>query len=74
MGRKQDLALKMCRCVKGVRKTLKHPRRKDTESRAIAICVKSVLHSRGKTVKRFACGAKPALETQPLRKPNAKKM
>ena len=57
-----------CACIKHVAKTLKRIRnRKRKEQRAIAICVKSVLHSRGKTLRRFTCkDKKPMLETQPL--------
>jgi len=34
------------------------------EAAAIAICVKSVLGSRGRTLKRFKCGSKPHVTTQ----------
>ena len=55
-------AKKLCRCVKTVRAKTKN------ESRAIAICVHSVLQQRrGITLKRFSCrGKKPHLETQPI--------
>lgn len=48
-------ATKLCSCIKKVRKTIKARNRKVSEQRAIAICVKSVLHNRGKTIKRFQC-------------------
>lgn len=62
----KPLAVKLCNCIKKVRKnsTLS---RKTREQSAIAICVKSVLWSRGKTLKRFRC-KKPMLETQPFKK------
>ena len=53
-----------CGCIKKVRKTLKNGTRKAKESRAIAICVKSVLQSRGRTLKSFRCGKPAFLKTQ----------
>jgi hypothetical protein len=57
-----------CRCIKSVRKTVKLRKGqkglKARESAAIAICTKSVLQSRGRTLKRFACKKKPFLLTQ----------
>jgi ribosomal protein L22 len=67
------LADRFCGCVKSVRKTVKLRRgsAKGTsgkEQAAIAICVKSVLQSKGRTLKRFKCrrtGKKgPVLKTQ----------
>ncbi len=52
-----------CSCIKKVRKTLKM-NRKDKEQRAIAICVKSVLHSRGLTLKKFKCKTGKRLQTR----------
>jgi len=53
---------KFCQCIKAVQKKLKG---KNTESAAIAICVKSMLHNRGRTIKRFSClGKKPKFVTQ----------
>ena len=43
-------AKKLCRCIKTVRS--------ENESRAIAICVHSVLKRRGRTLKRFSCRGK----------------
>jgi hypothetical protein len=57
-------ATKFCACIKHVRKTLKALDRRGKEQRAIAICVKSVLHTRKKTLRRFTCKAKKMLETQ----------
>ncbi len=67
------LAKNLCHCIKKVRKTVKlRPNQKNRsikakESAAIGICVKSVLHSRGKTLRRFSCNKKPYLLTQQLK-------
>jgi len=54
-----------CHCIKNVRSTVKVRNKKSTKERAaIAICVQSVLQSRGKTLKKFRCGKKPYLLTQ----------
>jgi hypothetical protein len=47
---------KFGRCVKSVRKTVKARKNSNKESAAIAICVKSVLHPRGRTIKRYRKG------------------
>ena len=57
---------KFCRCIKSVRKTIKARKGSTAEQGAIGVCVKSVLHSRGKTVKKFNCG-KRILKTQKRR-------
>ena len=74
---KEPLAEKMCSCIKKVRSTLKNSNtrrgnqvknEKEKESRAIAICVRTVLQKkRGRTLKRFSCRNKPMLETQALK-------
>jgi hypothetical protein len=61
-GRKQ--AAKFCRCIKSVRKTIKARRGSTKEKGAIAVCVKTMLHRRGRTLKRFKCGRKARLVTQ----------
>lgn len=53
---------RFCKCIKAV--TAKGI----GEQQAIAICVKSVLHTKGKTLKRFTCGKKGRLVTQKLKK------
>jgi hypothetical protein len=64
---KETLLRKFCRCIKKVRKTLKG-RRKAKESRAIGICVSSVLQKKRKiTLKRFKCTPKANLTTQSLK-------
>lgn len=71
--RKNKLAADFCRCIKKVRKTIKvRPGVKNSaaarEAAAIGVCVKSVLQTKGKTLKRFRCGKKMTLTTQkPLR-------
>jgi hypothetical protein len=59
---KESLAKKFCRCVKAVAKTYK----KKDEGRAIAICTKSVLQTRKRTLKKFSCKKKMVLKTQAL--------
>jgi hypothetical protein len=71
--RKNKLAADFCRCIKKVRKTIKlRPGVKKTasakEAAAIGVCVKAVLQTKGKTLKRFRCDKKTLLTTQkPLR-------
>ena len=69
MARPSPLAKELCRCIKKVRKTVKLRRgqnksMKSKEKAAIGICVKSVIQTRGKTLKRFKCRPKPYLLTQ----------
>jgi hypothetical protein len=63
------LLKKLCSCIKQVRKTIKlRPRLKQIkgkESAAIGICVKSVLQTRGRTLKKFSC-KKKILQTKLL--------
>ena len=54
----KSLKTSFCHCIESVRRTVK-PRNNSTRTgAAIAICTKSVLHSRGKTFKRFKCSGK----------------
>jgi hypothetical protein len=60
---------RFCRCIKSVAKTLKLRKgsgrgREAREKAAIAICVKSVLQSRGRTLKKFSCRKGPKVITQ----------
>ena len=69
MSPPQPLAANFCRCIKKVRQTIKlRPGIKKTaaakEAAAIGVCVKSVLQTKGKTLKRFKCGKRMALTTQ----------
>lgn len=58
---------KFCRCIKAVRNTVKLRRgtKSGKEKAAIAICTKSILQSRGRTMKKFKCRGKAYLKTQP---------
>ena len=60
---------RFCSCIKQVRKTFK-PVRGTKEGAAIAICTKSVLQSRKRTLRKFRCrtrkGMKARVITQPL--------
>lgn len=49
---KKKLLKKLCHCIKQVKT------RQINESAAIGICVASVLHRRGKTIKKFSCKKK----------------
>ena len=75
--RPSPLAKPLCHCIKKVRNTVKlratsqripqktkRNTKKEKEKAAIAICIKSVLQTKGKTLKRFKCGKKPYLLTQ----------
>jgi hypothetical protein len=53
-GRRRSQTAKFNRCVKSVRKTVKARKGSTKESAAIGICVKSVLHKRGRTLKRYS--------------------
>jgi len=61
---------RLCRCIKSVKKTVKlRSGRGDVarEKAAIAICVKSVLQTRGRTLKKFHCRKGAKLITQHLK-------
>jgi hypothetical protein len=69
MANTKALAKKLCSCIGKVRKTVKLRKgqtktRANKEKAAIGICVKSVLQTRGRTLKRFSCDKKPTLTTQ----------
>ena len=48
------LSSKFTRCVKAVKKTVRARKGSNKESAAIAICTKSVLHKRGRTLKSYS--------------------
>ena len=52
-GTSRKLGNKVNRCVKSVRQTVKARKGSNKESAAIAICTTSVLHPRGRTIKRY---------------------
>jgi hypothetical protein len=66
---REPQAVRFCNCIKKVRKTIKLRKNlaQNKESAAIAVCVKSVLQRRGRTLKKFRCGPKARVETQPIR-------
>lgn len=70
MQTNRQLFKKLCHCIKQVRKTIKLKRTpkqiKTKESAAIGICVKSVLQTRGRTLKKFSC-KKKMLQTKLLK-------
>jgi hypothetical protein len=70
-----SLTKDFCHCVKKVRKTIKLRRgqpvsRASKESAAIAVCVRSVLQTKGLTLKKVRCLPKKKMRlfTQKLRK------
>lgn len=69
-GRRTSLSKRFCKCIKKVKRTVRvrpglSPNK---ESAAIAICTKSLLFRRGRTIKRVRClGKKPRLITQKRR-------
>lgn len=62
MRPRDTLSQKFERCVQAVKKTVNA---KDKQSAAIAICTKTILHKRGRTLKRFSSvKGRPRLVTQ----------
>jgi len=49
------LAEKLCRCIKKVENSLKHERKNNTESRAIAICKNSIFTKKNVALAKFKC-------------------
>ncbi len=64
---KRNLHNRLGRCIKKVRGSVKANPKSSKESAAIGICVTSVLHTRGKTIKRFSCGKNKKLTLQKLK-------
>lgn len=50
----KKLTKNFCNCIKKVRSYIK-PIRGTQEQAAIAVCIKSVLHTKGKTLRKFKC-------------------
>ena len=62
MRPRDTLARKFERCVQAVKGTVKSD---NPQAAAIAICTKSILHKRGRTIKKFGTvKGKPRLVTQ----------
>lgn len=64
---------KFCKCIKAVKESVKlRPGLKKTEENkeqaAIAICVKTMLQRKGRTLKRFSCKEGAKLTTQKLKR------
>jgi hypothetical protein len=55
-GRRKSQAKRFGSCVKAVRKTVKARKGSSKESAAIAICTTTLLHPRGRTIKRYRKG------------------
>lgn len=53
-GRTTRLSSKFNRCVKSVKRTVRARKGSNKESAAIAICTKSVLQTRGRTMKSYS--------------------
>ena len=69
MPRPSRLAKNLCHCIKKVKKTVRvrpgqNKSEKGKEKAAIGICVKSVLQTRNRTLRKFKCTPKPYLLTQ----------
>ncbi len=61
--RKNSQAKRFCRCIKSVRKSVKLRRGSGRgaaakEGAAIAICTKSILQTKGKTLRKVRCDGK----------------
>lgn len=63
---KEPQVERFCSCIKKVKKTLKARKGSTPEQGAIAICTKSVLQSKGRTLKKLKC-RDGILETQPMK-------
>jgi hypothetical protein len=50
----KKLTKDFCSCIKQVRRSIK-PRKGSKEQAAIAICTKSVIQTKGKTLRKFKC-------------------
>jgi hypothetical protein len=61
---RESQSQKFCNCIKAV---IRKSRKPLSENIAIPICVKSVLQTRGRTLRRFKCGKKPRVITQTVR-------
>ena len=62
------MSKRFCACIKKVRRTIKARKNSTKEQGAIAVCVKSVLQTKGVTLRKFNCKGKkgPNVKTQPL--------
>ncbi len=65
-GQNPKLAAHFCKCIKSVAPKFGGPSR--GEAPAIAICVKSILQSKGRTLKRFKCKKGASITTQRMKR------
>lgn len=63
----KTMAKKYCKCIGAVRSKMRGTM-KARESAAIGICTKSMLQTRGRTLRKFTCGSKPRLFTQKMKR------
>jgi len=70
ISRNPKLAAHFCRCIKAVAPKFGGPSK--GEGAAIAICVKSILQTKGRTLKRFKCKEGASISTQKLSKTKSK--
>ena len=64
----ESQAKRFCKCIKAVRKTVRVRPGSNRESAALAICTKTILQSRGRTLKKFSCKKGAKLMTQKFSK------
>ena len=63
---RESMSKRFCSCIKKVRKTIKARPKSTQEQGAIAVCVKAVLQTKGRTLRKFNCKSpKPRVYTQP---------
>lgn len=58
------MSRKFCQCIKKVKKTIEPRPGTTKEGAAIAICTKTLLFPRGRTLKKIKCAVKNKLRTQ----------
>ena len=64
---RKSLSRKFCQCIKQVKKTVRVRPGSTAESAAIAICTKTILFPKGRTLKKVRCAPKNRLRTQKRR-------
>lgn len=58
LAKRKSISKRFCECIKKVRSKVTVRNKGSNEGAAIAICTKSVLHSKGKTFRKFKCSGK----------------
>lgn len=64
MPSSRSLTRRFCQCIKSVKKTVKPRPGSTKEGAAIAICTKSLLFPKKRTLKKIRCGPKQRIRTQ----------